>query len=174
MKFLRKFWIIVIGEWCFSIRTEKLALLLILYQLTEVNATFPRLQSDLKPILYITNKIQLNSYFIFFDLNTKKKKKRNQKRMGSWKRRWLVAIWHRKNRLPLKSCARNEVINRIPQQYIIYKFPFLIILNACRAVNHLPVLNCEMVLAIGTVSPACINEYPLAWAMKLAASRRCN
>lgn len=78
MKFLRKFWIIVIGEWCFSIRIEKLALLLILYQLTEVNATFPRLQSDLKLILYITNKIQLNSYFIFFDLNTKKKKKKSK------------------------------------------------------------------------------------------------
>lgn len=74
MKFLHKFWIIVIGERCFPIRREKLALLLILYQLTEVNATFPRLESDLKLILYIANKIQLNPYFIFSDLNTKKKK----------------------------------------------------------------------------------------------------
>lgn len=73
MKFLHKFWIIVIGERYFPIRTEKLAPLLILCQVTEVNATFPRLESDLKLMLYLINKIQLNSYFIFFDLNTKKK-----------------------------------------------------------------------------------------------------
>lgn len=41
-----------------------------------------------------------------------------------------------------------------------------------RAANHLPTLNCEMVLAIGIVPLSRINKYPLASAIKLAASKR--